>query len=642
MSPAWRAAIAALALTATGCHEELGIGDPSAEVLEVESLTFQGVESVDESALADALVTRASPWLPWGETRYFDRDQFQRDLERIEAFYEDQGYPEADIRSYDVDVTESGEAVRLRIVVDEGEPLMVRELRLENFDAVPAKIRERLRGELPLQPGEPLAYQQAVASSQLAADTLKNHGYPSAEVALDRQPASDGVAILLRAAPGPLSFFGPIDIAGNSSVDEDVIRRQLLFRPGERFSRSDVRESLRRIYALELFQFANIEVVGTGDDAGGEADTETAPRRAASGNLVPTRVTVAEGDHRRLEFSVGYGTEEKARAEAEWRHVNFYGGARTLGVHAKWSWLDRGIEGTFVQPYLFSPDLSLGLQGQAWYADEPAYTALSRGARATVRRRLGAASSASVSLNYEFQSSRIANEALVDPTLRDELIALGLDPTTGEQDGDLLAVAGDVTWMRVDDQLDPLRGYVTSLSIEQAGGWLPGTYNYFTAVGEVRGYVTPHERVTVAARARYGSVDPFGQESNVPFFKRFFLGGATSLRGWGRFEVAPLSGSGLPIGGNTLFESSIEVRTRLWGSLGLVAFVDAGQVWSDAWDARLGDLLYDAGPGLRYDTPVGPLRLDFAYQLNRLEGLRIDGRLQERPWRLHFSIGQAF
>ncbi len=89
-------------------------------------------------------------------------------------------------------------------------------------------------------------------------------------------------------------------------------------------------------------------------------------------------------------------------------------------------------------------------------------------------------------------------------------------------------------------------------------------------------------------------------------------------------------------------ETSVEVRTQVWGNIGLVGFVDAGNVWAEPWSVKLGDLLYDAGPGLRYQTPVGAFRLDFAYQLTRLEGLRIGGKLQERPWRIHFSIGQAF
>jgi outer membrane translocation and assembly module TamA len=129
---------------------------------------------------------------------------------------------------------------------------------------------------------------------------------------------------------------------------------------------------------------------------------------------------------------------------------------------------------------------------------------------------------------------------------------------------------------------------------------------------------------------------------NVPFYRRFFLGGASSLRGWGRFEVSPLSGFGFPIGGRPMLEGSSEVRLAVWGNLGAVAFVDFGNVWADAWGFDPGDLRYAAGPGLRYQTPIGPARLDVGYQLNPIEGLLVNGEPEQRRFRLHFSIGQAF
>ena len=79
---------------------------------------------------------------------------------------------------------------------------------------------------------------------------------------------------------------------------------------------------------------------------------------------IPTRVTVTEGKHRKVNFSVGYGSEEKARVEVDWRHVNFFGGARTAGVLARYSALDRGVRLNLTQPYLFSPRYTFGLQGQ--------------------------------------------------------------------------------------------------------------------------------------------------------------------------------------------------------------------------------------------------------------------------------------
>lgn len=620
-------AVLSLAIVSSACHEELGVRPgPAKERVEVAELEFEGVQAVDEDRLRAAMEIQESSWLPWGENAYFDRATLDADLKRIQAFYEDQGYPNARIAETDVRLDEEDDAVRISIVVSEGEPVRVAAVAFAGFDPLGAEGVQELRERLPLQPGDPVARHALLQTDEIATAALQNLGYAYAQVDVSTEPlAPDRLRIVARASPGTLTYFGPVEIAGNASVDDGVIRRYLSYRPGDMFQGRLVQESQRRLYGLGLFQFANIEVLDP------RADTSE----------VRTRVTVAERDHRLVEFSVGYGTEEKLRGEAEWRHVNFFGGARNASVHGRMSWLERGLEGRFVQPYLFRPGLSLTLRGHAWYADEPAYRVLSRGGRAIVGYERGPSLAASVTYVHEFESSRVANEALLDPELRDDLISLGLNPTTGEQDGVVSAVMFDVTRQTIDSVLDPKRGYVASFRIEQAGGWLPGTFNYTNTVVEGRAYRTVGD-ITLAGRARYGAIAPMGPDSDVPFFKRYFLGGADSLRGWGRYQVSPLSGFGLPIGGHTFLEASGEVRVPVTNTIGAVAFVDAGNVWADDWEVRPHDLLYDAGIGVRYDTPIGPLRFDAAYQLTPLEGLRVDGELQDRRWRLHFSIGQAF
>ena len=122
-----------------------------------------------------------------------------------------------------------------------------------------------------------------------------------------------------------------------------------------------------------------------------------------------------------------------------------------------------------------------------------------------------------------------------------------------------------------------------------------------------------------------GNIAPAGNDQTLlPFSKKYFLGGATSIRGWGRYEVGPLS-DGLPIGGNSMFAFSEELRASLHGNLGGVLFLDAGNVWADSWGIKLNDLRYAVGPGLRYETPIGPIRLDFGYQLNPIDGLLVNG-----------------
>jgi outer membrane protein assembly complex protein YaeT len=417
-----------------------------------------------------------------------------------------------------------------------------------------------------------------------------------------------------------------VDIVGNVSVSTRVIARQLSYRQGDLYRRSAVQTSQRRLYGMELFEFVNVDALDL---------EQQSPQ-------VWTRVTVAEGNHQRVHFGVGYGTEEKARVDGEYHHVNFFGGARTAGAHARWSSLDRGVRFDFLQPYLFDPRWSLDLEGQQWRTETPAYRSIVTGGKGTVTMRSGRTTAAG-SLLGEYTSSAISADALNDPTLRDELIALGLDPTTGRQEGSLNAVAIDLQRSTADNILDARRGYQVALHLEQAGRVLPGTFAYLMLSADGRHYQPLGPSAVIATRLQAGTIDAAGENpANVPFSKKYFLGGATSIRGWGRYEISPLSGSGLPIGGNSLFAASAELRADLRSRLGGVLFVDAGNVWADGWTFRLDDLLYAVGVGLRYQTPVGPIRFDLGYQLNPQSRLLVDGQARDRRWRLHFSIGQAF
>ena len=625
-----------------GCKEEGGV--------RVKNLSFEGTEAVDADQLKSVLATAESSWLPWGTKRYFSREQFEADLKRIVAYYRDRGFPEARVASFDVKLSEDQTAVDISVRISEGEPIRVERLDLVGFDPLPEWRDRRLRRTLPLAPGQPLDRALLQASRESALDALRDHGYPYASVKLSESRGSAGDrsrVVTLEAEPGPIAYHGPVEIAGNSSVSDSVIRRQLTFRPGDVFRQSRLLESQRRLYALEVFEFANVEPVRIE----GERPAE-----------IPTRVTVTEGKHRKVNFSVGYGTEEKARVEADWRHVNFFGGARTAGVLGRYSDLDRGVRLNFGQPYFFSPLLSLSVSGQYWHNDEPAFTLDNVGGRFTVSREFGRGGSAitgsrpgtTLAFTYanEWEEYEIADETLADLSARDELIALGLDPRTGIGRGQRSSISLDAGRNTTRNVLDARRGYVATVHLEQAGKYLGGDYDYYEVTGEGRYYLTVAGRAVLAVRARGGSIDAIGFEggaldeppgtARVPFYKRYFLGGATNLRGWGRFDVAPLSGAGLPLGGHTFAHFSTEIRTPIWRNLSGVIFLDGGNVWSNAWDFNLNDMRYDVGPGLRYTTPIGPIRVDLGYQLNPIEGLLVNGEPEPRRFRIHFSIGQAF
>jgi outer membrane protein insertion porin family/translocation and assembly module TamA len=610
-----------VALCVTGCREQ---GD-----IRIRSLHFNGVHRIDENALKGALVTKQGSKLPWGHKTYFDRRAFESDLERIRAFYLDRGFPDARVQSFDVQLNAAQTEVSVVVNISEGQPVTVDAIEMTGFEVLTAAQQRGLRDSLPLQPGQPLDRQLAVATRERALNVLRDEGYPYATVAMQPQEtAPRKQTIVLTADPGVLAHIGVVDIRGAASVGDNVVRRQLTFKPGDRFTRKELRESQRKLYSMELFQFANIESLEDRDTMSAE---------------VPVRVTVAEGKHRKITTGIGYGSEEKARARIRWDHLNFFGGARHAGFEARWSSLDRGIRLEYTEPYLFSPHFSLRFEGQAWQAREPAYSQDTLGGRFIVKHQSNQQWSWSVSLINEFETSSIIPEALTDFTVRNNLIALGLDPRTGETRGTVGALALDFNRNTTNNLLDATRGYVLNGHLEEAGRFMWGTYNYYSAQGEARHYLSIAKKAVFANRLNVGGIRPQGNvDLNVPFHKRLFLGGATSIRGWGRYEVSPLSGFGFPIGGLSMFEGSSEIRMPLRGKLGAVAFVDYGNVWLDSFSYKLGDLRYAVGPGLRYLTPIGPARIDLGYQVNPIQGLLVNGQPEKRRWRVHFSIGQAF
>jgi outer membrane protein assembly complex protein YaeT len=608
--------ILALAVSAA-CREE--------GTITVHSLKFVGTQAVDVSRLKSALATRESSKLPWGRKQFFDRSRFDADLKRIQAFYADRGYPNARVTGFDVKLNDKQDAVDVTLTISEGEPVVVAAIDFVGFDVIPPDHLQTLQDRAVLKSGRPRDRALVVATHELAINELRDHGYPYARVATSETGDSTQVTVVFTAEPGPLAHFGPIEISGNEAVSDEVIRRQLTFDPGDLYRRSIVQDTQRRLYAMQLFQFVNVEAL---DPEKQEPD-------------VRTRVTIAEGKHQRVNFGVGYGTEEKGRVDGEYHHVNFLGGARTAGAHARWSSLDRGLRLDFNQPYVFSPNLSLGIDGQRWYTFTPAYQSIVTGGQIALTYRTSAQSSWSVQLTNERTNSSITEEVLNDLSLRNDLIALGLDPTTLRQEGTTNAIGFDLQRSTADNLLNAHRGYQLALHMESAGRFLPGSFNYVALSADGRHYLPVGDKVVIANRLQLGAIDDRG-ENDIPFSKKYFLGGATSLRGWGRFDVSPLGGEGLPIGGNSLLALSSELRAVLKGNFGGVVFVDAGNVWGEEWHVEPGDLRYDAGVGLRYETPVGPIRFDFGYQLNPIEGLLINGEEEQRRWRLHFSIGQAF
>jgi outer membrane protein assembly complex protein YaeT len=628
---AWRLfcvlALLGASSAASGCREP---GD-----IRVTSFTLKGTHAIDAAQVKAVLATKASGWLPWSPKQYFDRAAFDADLGRIRRFYQDRGYPDARVTDVDVAFNDARDAVALTITIDEGAPTIAEAVHFTGFDVLSGAQRARLEA-LPPKPGQPRDRGQVAAARQHAIDLLRNNGYAYGDVEANEAPGSapGRVVVTFAATPGPHTVFGPITYVGLKTLTDRVVGRQLSFRAGQEYRHNLVVQSQRRLATFEILQFVNVEA---------------RPPEGTRPTAVPVTVTVAESPPRKLTLGLGYGSEDRVRASADWSHLNFLGNARSVTTSTKWSSIDRGVRASLSQPYLYHRGLSLEFSANTWWTNEQTYDSHTYGGRIGVRYRMigrgrgrGRAPAGVIRAAYvhEYVRYGIHPDALADLANVQQLLALGLDPILGRGRGTRAAVDVDVERNIVDNALDPTRGIGISLHTEQARPWLGrGTFRYSEYLADGRGYL-PLATSVLALRARYGTLVA-QSDADVPFSERYFLGGASSLRGWGRYEVAPLV-NGIPVGGRTLLDLSAELRVPVRGPLGAVAFFDAGNVWAGNWAAHLSDLRRDAGLGLRYRTPVGLIRADLGVQLGSIPDLLVNGQPEPRHWRLHFGIGQSF
>ena len=489
-------------------------------------------------------------------------------------------------------------------------PVIVHEVKLEGFDVLPADVRADLADELPVRAGVALTDEIEKTAGERAVEILQNHGRPYAQVGIAREPIDASRAtVVIRAQPGTIGFFGPIDIAGNRNVDERVIRRRLAYGPGDLFRRSAIERTQQRIGTLGLFKSVEIRA----------RDIDNQPAN------VPTVITVVERTPWQWNLGLGYAAGERLGLDARISHLNVFGSAERVDLQGRVSRIERTAEASFTQTDTWHHALSLSLQARHREIDERSFFVMSRGGEAAV------------AWQWTNNFSTTGSYALA---LERSDVDAALDRLLGLQDGMLSAWSLDLDHRQL---AADTAARTLSLHVEQAGGWMPGTFDYFSVGGDARHYRSvAGGRLIVASRLRASSIDPMGTDDDIPLLKRFFLGGSNEMRGWGTYELAPLSASGEPVGGKSVFTATIEARFPIFRRLRGALFAEGGNIWQDPWTVRLGDLRYDAGPGVRFDTPFGLVRLDFGYQLRTVPGLRLDGQPQQSRWRVNFGIGEAF
>ncbi|HWO40784.1 MAG TPA: outer membrane protein assembly factor BamA [Candidatus Eisenbacteria bacterium] len=609
----WSLAFGAIAVILFCCDRLWAVPvqnlDPGIE-WHVAEIKLTGNERFGDAQLKAILSTKERPWYaPWQRRPVFEPAVFSADLERLKRFYESRGYYGASV-SYDLIVDEKTARVVANIDIDEGEPVEVAEVFVEVIGA--PELEGDLRSlvpELPLREGELFseeAYQQSEAKIR---EYLYDRGRARveierrAEVLLDRREAR----VSYRVRPGPSSIFGETTVTGLKDVAAEIMLRERPYKRGDPFSGQALRDLERNLRQLELFSQIQIEVK---------------PAPPDNPAAVPIEIRVEEAPPREILVGLGYGSEEQLRGQLRWRHNNWLGGGRKLDLGVKVSFIERELNLAFVQPHLLSPKNRLLLNFGPKQFDEPGFFLTTVRLQPRLERKFTERLTGFI--NYRLDYDQLSDvPAATRRALRDFASA-----------GFVSGLSTGLIWNRTNDPLDPRRGWTLSFNAEQAGGFLGGDFDFFKLGGEGAAYYPLLENTVLASRVRLGFAEPFSGTREVPLFERLFAGGTTSVRGYERYMLGPLTREDDPIGGRSLVEGSIELRHRFTEKIGGAVFLDFGQVSVRSFDLPVDDLRFSAGFGVRYATPVGPLRLDLGFPFRPPPG--------GPSWQIHFTIGPAF
>lgn len=581
--------------------------DPNRE-WRTKDLIISDNEKVGTSELKDSLSTKMRPWYaPWRARPVFDPAVFASDLERIVRFYQDKGYYEAKV-SYDLDVDTKEGLVTAKIQISEGEPIRVAQLSVDIVDAPELKSElDALLPKLPFREGNIFAvdaYQQSESQikeffydKSRAAITIKR----KAEVILDRHVAN--VFYILNA--GPPTQFGATAVEGLKDIEEAVVLSELTYKPGEPFSGAALRITEKNLQELDLFSQIVIE-----------------PQPSPANTVVPVKIRLEEKPPREIRVGLGYGTEEQLRGQIRWRNNNWLGGARRLEVGVKASFIARELDLHFLQPHFLDPKNRFMINLGPQQFDEPGYFLNSTRLQPRLERKFSDRVTGFLTYRLEYDDLTKVPAA--------SLQALG----AFDKRGLLSGVSAGFLWNNANDPFNPTTGWILSSAAEQVGGFLGGRFDFYRLQSEVKGYYPLAEKTVFASRLKMGFAEPLHAGKEVPIFERFYAGGGISVRGYDRSRLGPLSTSDDPLGGRSLIEGSFELRQQFWEKIGGALFVDFGQVSLRSFDLPVDDLRFSAGFGVRYATPVGPLRLDVGFPFRPPRG--------DRAWQIHFSLGPSF
>ncbi len=572
----------------------------------IKKITFVGNRHIKSKKLRKIIHTKKRGWFSWFTgTGKLNRDILRMDVDVIKAAYYDKGFLEVKVDEPIVKISKNGKSIYITFKIHEGPQYKVSKVGIRGDLLKPKKELMKL---IKTRPNK--IYSSEVVRHDIKAltDLYSDQGYAYVDVEpitnLNRREKT--VKIVYDINKGQISYFGKIRITGNMSTHDNVIRRNLAFAEGELYSGRKLEISRHRLKDTGLFSKVDIR-------------THKAKKKK---NLVDVDVKVEEGKWGSIGIGAGYSTRENLMLTASIEHKNLFGRGYKVKLRTDMGSKMQYFRFSFLNPAVRDSIYSLGVE---LYHDRDVYDSFSSkttGGSVQVGRPLpwwGIYGSA----RYTLQNVDVYNV--------DESASIYVKDQEGTRTESKMLF--NFVRDRRNSRLNPTKGTKQSLSFENGGGPLGGDVDFWKTVADASWYHPFLGDTTIMVHGRAGAMDSYGGK-RLLITDKFFVGGLRTIRGFKYGYAGPRDSNGDAIGAKNELIMNTELIFPVYKDIGLkgVVFFDAGKGF-DSWGG-IGEIRTAAGFGLRWLSPMGPLRLEWGFNLRR--------KNDEQESVMEFTVGQFF
>lgn len=585
----------------------------------IRDIRVVGAKAFKEEDLLDEMAMAPSGWFSWlSRSDQYSKQQLSADLEKLRAFYQNQGYVSFNIESTQVAISADKKDMFVTVNVHEGEQFRVADVRLGGDLKLP---EAELRKLLQVKKGDLFNREQINATVTALSDRLGAEGYAFANVNVSPEldEKTHQVTLTFFVDPGRLTSVRRVAISGNTRTRDEVIRRELRQLESAQYNGDSVKRSKERLELLGYFETVTVET----------------PPVADTPDQVDMNITVKERPTGAIQAGVGFAQGDGLQLSASVSQTNVLGSGKSLAVSFANGQSSKSTSISFTDPYYTVDGVSLGYDV---YSRSYNPQKINRSQYST--KTIGAAARFGVPITEYDRISFSAGAEQTKIKLYDDSPQRYTDfvKQYGPTNTTLLGTAG---WSRDtrDSALWPTRGATMSVYVD--AGLPGGDLQYYRVTHNETWFWPVSKNFTFALGGEVGMANGYGKTSRVPFFQNYYMGGTGSVRGYDSASLGPKDSSGDALGGTRKASFSAEMLFPFPGmrdnrSLRGSVFFDGGSVWdnNDKSVSATGALRYSTGVAVAWVSPVGPMKFSYALPIGSKEGDKLQ--------RFQFTLGQVF